>query len=98
MSTKILLSTIRRWHGAARARSSRRARLRGGRGEDGMIALERILLEKAGSGLADLVMKGMRLDVLQKLHEMDPKAIAIVVSAEVQDSSREMAAPAAPDF
>ena len=37
-------------------------------------------------------MKGMNgLDVLKKLREMDPAARVIVVSADVQDSSREMA-------
>jgi DNA-binding NtrC family response regulator len=33
----------------------------------------------------------MGLDVLQKLHEMDPKVRAIVVSADIQDSSRALA-------
>ena len=60
--------------------------------EDGMTALERYFLDKPDLVLLDLVMKGMRgLDVLDKLHEMDPKVRAIVVSADIQDSSREMA-------
>ena len=38
-------------------------------------------------------MKGMNgLDVLKKLRELDGKARVIVVSADVQDSSRELAA------
>jgi two-component system chemotaxis response regulator CheY len=60
--------------------------------EDGMSALERYFLEKPDVVLLDLVMKGMMgLDVLQKLLEMDPRVRAIVVSADIQDSSREMA-------
>jgi two-component system, chemotaxis family, chemotaxis protein CheY len=60
--------------------------------EDGMVALERYFLEKPDVVLLDLVMKGMTgLDVLQKLHEMDPRVRAIVVSADIQDSSRELA-------
>ena len=61
--------------------------------EDGMTALERYFLEKPDVVLLDLVMKGMMgLDVLDKLHEMDPKVRAIVLSADIQDSSRELAA------
>ena len=42
--------------------------------------------------LLDLVMKGMNgLDVLRKLQEMDAAARVIVVSADVQDASRELA-------
>ena len=60
--------------------------------EDGLIALERYFLEKPDLVLLDLVMMGMNgLDVLKKLHEMDGQARVIVVSADVQDSSREMA-------
>jgi len=41
--------------------------------------------------LLDLVMKGMYgLDVLAKLREMDPAARVVVVSADIQTSSREM--------
>jgi two-component system chemotaxis response regulator CheY len=41
--------------------------------------------------LLDLVMKGMYgLDVLSKLREMDPLVKVIVVSADVQTSSRQM--------
>ena len=61
--------------------------------EDGMTALERYFLEKPDLVLLDLVMKGMSgLDVLARLHEMDPGVRAIVVTADIQDSSREMAA------
>jgi two-component system chemotaxis response regulator CheY len=68
--------------------------------EDGLTALERYFLEKPDLVLLDLVMRGMRgLDVLEKLHELDPKVRAIVVSADIQDSSRDLAvAGGARDF
>jgi two-component system chemotaxis response regulator CheY len=60
--------------------------------EDGLIALERYFLEKPDLVLLDLVMKGMNgLDVLTKLTEMDGQARVIVLSADVQDSSRLLA-------
>jgi len=60
--------------------------------EDGLVALERYFLEKPDLVLLDLVMKGMNgLDVLKKLTEMDDRARVIVLSADVQDSSRELA-------
>jgi two-component system chemotaxis response regulator CheY len=60
--------------------------------EDGLVALERYFLEKPDLVLLDLVMKGMNgLDVLQKLTEMDEHARVIVLSADVQDSSRQLA-------
>ena len=60
--------------------------------EDGLIALERYFLEKPDLVLLDLVMKGLNgLDVLKKLQEMNPGVRVIVVSADVQDSSRELA-------
>lgn len=60
--------------------------------DDGMVALERYFLEKPDLVLLDLVMRGMTgLDVLAKLKLMDPHACVIVVSADVQDSSRAMA-------
>lgn len=60
--------------------------------EDGLIALERYFLDKPDVVLLDLVMRGITgLDVLTKLKLMDPRACVIVVSADVQDSSREIA-------
>jgi two-component system chemotaxis response regulator CheY len=59
--------------------------------EDGLSALERFAVEKPDVVLLDLVMKGMYgLDVLSKLREMDPQVKVIVVSADVQTSSRQM--------
>ena len=59
--------------------------------EDGLSALERFSVEKPDVVLLDLVMKGMYgLDVLTKLRELDPAALVIVVSADIQTSSRDM--------
>jgi two-component system chemotaxis response regulator CheY len=59
--------------------------------EDGLSALERFALEKPDLVLLDLVMTGMYgLDVLTKLREMDPSARVVVMSADIQTSSREM--------
>ena len=58
---------------------------------DGMAALELYFLEKPGLVLLDLVMKGMYgLDVLVKLREMDPKALVVVASADIQSSTRKI--------
>ena len=60
--------------------------------EDGMVALERYFIEKPDLVMLDLVMKGMYgLDVLARLREMDPVARVVVVSADVQTSSHQMA-------
>ena len=59
--------------------------------DDGMNALEVYFLEKPALVLLDLVMKGMYgLDVLVKLREMDPKALVVVASADIQSSTRKM--------
>ena len=59
--------------------------------EDGLAALERFAVEKPDIVLLDLVMQGMYgLDVLTKLREMDPAARVIVMSADIQTSSREL--------
>ena len=59
--------------------------------EDGMVALERYFVDKPDLVLLDLVMKGMYgLEVLTKLRQLDPAARVVVVSADVQDSSKEM--------
>ena len=58
---------------------------------DGMTALEVYFLEKPRLVLLDLVMKGMYgLDVLVKLREMDPQALVVVASADIQSSTRKM--------
>jgi two-component system chemotaxis response regulator CheY len=59
--------------------------------EDGMIALEKYFIDKPDLVLLDLVMKGMYgIDVLTKLRALDAAARVIVLSADIQTSSREM--------
>lgn len=59
--------------------------------EDGLAALERFAVEKPDIVLLDLVMKGMYgLDVLTKLREINPAARIIVMSADIQTSSRDL--------
>ena len=63
--------------------------------EDGMAALERYFVEKPDLVVLDLVMKGMYgLEVLSKLRELDPRARVIVLSADIQTSSRQMVSDA----
>jgi two-component system chemotaxis response regulator CheY len=59
--------------------------------EDGLAALERYALERPAVVLLDLVMRGMYgLEVLAKLREMDPDARVVVISADIQTSSRDL--------
>ena len=59
--------------------------------DDGLRALEQYYVHRPSVVILDLVMKGMYgLDVLSKLREIDPEARVIVVSADIQTSSREM--------
>ncbi len=59
--------------------------------EDGMAAIERYFVEKPDVVMLDLVMKGMYgLEVLSKLREMDPDARVVVLSADIQTSSRDL--------
>ncbi len=59
--------------------------------EDGMGAIEQYFVEKPDVVMLDLVMKGMYgLDVLGTLREMDPHACVVVLSADIQTSSKEM--------
>ena len=63
--------------------------------EDGMAALERYFVDKPDLVLLDLVMKGMYgIDVLTKLRALDAAARVIVLSADVQTSSRDMVSAA----
>ena len=62
---------------------------------DGISGLERYFVDRPDLVLLDLVMNGMYgLEVLGKLREMDPTARVIVVSADIQKPSRELAATA----
>jgi two-component system, chemotaxis family, chemotaxis protein CheY len=59
--------------------------------EDGMAAIEQYFVERPDVVMLDLVMKGMYgLEVLSKLREMDPDARVVVLSADIQTSSRDM--------
>jgi two-component system chemotaxis response regulator CheY len=91
MSGKVLLVDD---SGLAR-RSTRRVLEQAGytvvEAEDGLSALERFALEKPDVVLLDLVMAGMYgLDVLAKLRELDPAARVVVMTADIQTSSREL--------
>ena len=60
--------------------------------QDGMAALEMYFSEKPDVVLLDLVMSGMYgLDVLKKLRQLDPTARVVVVSADIQTPSRDLA-------
>jgi two-component system chemotaxis response regulator CheY len=91
MSAKVLLVD----DSALARRSTRRVLEQAGyevvEAEDGLSALERFAVDKPDVVLLDLVMKGMYgLDVLARLREIDPAARVIVVSADVQTSSRDL--------
>jgi two-component system chemotaxis response regulator CheY len=59
--------------------------------EDGMAALEKYFIDKPDLVLLDLVMKGMYgIDVLTKLRALDAAARVIVLSADIQASSKEL--------
>lgn len=63
--------------------------------EDGMAALERYFIDKPDLVLLDLVMQGMYgIEVLTKLRALDGKARVLVLSADIQTSSRDMVADA----
>ena len=60
--------------------------------QDGMAALEAYFSEKPDVVLLDLVMNGMYgLDVLKKLRELDADARVVVLSADIQTPSRDLA-------
>ncbi len=63
--------------------------------EDGMRGIERYFLDKPDVVFLDLLMEGLHgFDVLAKLRQLDPGARVLVVSADIQSSSREMAVAA----
>ena len=60
--------------------------------EDGMSALETYHLERPDLVMLDMLMQGMYgLEVLSKLREIDTDARVVIVSADIQHSTREMA-------
>lgn len=59
--------------------------------EDGIAALERYFIDKPALVLLDVTMKGMSgIDVLKKLREIDPQASVVIVSADIQSSTRSL--------
>ncbi len=59
--------------------------------EEGIIALERYFLERPDLVFLDLTMTGMYgIDVLNKLRELDPQALVIVASADIQSSTHDL--------
>ena len=59
---------------------------------DGAQAIERYFIEKPDLVLLDMVMSGMYgLDVLAKLRELNPEALVIVVTADIQKSTEDQA-------
>src|SRR5688572_2467925 len=59
--------------------------------EEGMIGLERYFLERPDLVFLDLTMTGMYgIDVLNKLREMDPQALVIIASADIQSSTQDL--------
>ena len=60
--------------------------------DDGMSALETYHLERPDLVMLDMLMKGMYgLDVLAKLREMDANARVVIVTADIQNSTKAMA-------
>ena len=91
MSTTVLIVD----DSALARRSSRRILESGGydviEANDGMSALEQYFVHRPSVVILDLVMQGMYgLDVLAKLREIDPTARVIVVSADIQTSSKDL--------
>jgi two-component system chemotaxis response regulator CheY len=59
---------------------------------DGMSAIERYFLERPDLVMLDMTMGGMHgLDVLSKLHELDPQARVVVATADIQSSTQALA-------
>ena len=59
---------------------------------DGSQAIERYFIQRPELVFLDMVMEGMYgLEVLTKLRELDPKVKVIVATADIQESTREMA-------
>jgi two-component system chemotaxis response regulator CheY len=60
--------------------------------EDGISALEKYHLERPDLVMLDMLMKGMYgLEVLAKLREIDKDARVIIVSADIQHSTKDLA-------
>lgn len=63
--------------------------------QDGLAALELYFTEKPQLTLLDVTMRDMDgIEVLKRIRELDSQAIAVIVTADVQSSTRAMAAEA----
>jgi two-component system chemotaxis response regulator CheY len=59
--------------------------------EDGIIALERYFLEKPDLVLLDITMRGLNgIEVLRQIRMMDDRARVVILTADVQSSTRTM--------
>jgi two-component system chemotaxis response regulator CheY len=60
--------------------------------EDGLTALERYFIEKPKIVLLDVTMREMDgIEVLNRLRQIDAQACVIIVTADIQSSTRQMA-------
>ncbi len=60
--------------------------------DDGLVALERYMLEQPDLVLLDMTMRGMHgLEVLGQLRTLDPRARVVVATADIQQSTRTLA-------
>jgi two-component system, chemotaxis family, chemotaxis protein CheY len=60
--------------------------------EDGLTALERYFIEKPNVVLLDVTMREMDgIEVLNRLRQIDVQACVIIVTADIQSSTRQMA-------
>jgi two-component system chemotaxis response regulator CheY len=60
--------------------------------EDGLAALERYFIEKPKIVLLDVTMREMDgIEVLNRLRQIDAQACVIIVTADIQSSTRQMA-------
>jgi two-component system chemotaxis response regulator CheY len=59
--------------------------------EDGAAGIEKYFLENPDAVFLDLTMKDMYgLDVLAKVRELDPEAVVVIASADIQNLTRSL--------
>lgn len=60
--------------------------------QDGLGALEQYYVEKPAAVILDVTMRDMDgIEVLKRLRKLDPNARVVIVTADVQSTTREMA-------
>ncbi|MEM5786766.1 MAG: response regulator [Syntrophobacteraceae bacterium] len=63
--------------------------------EDGLIGLEKFMIERPDLVFLDLTMPGLSgIEVLEKMREIDPEVRVIVATADIQTFTRTLAAEA----